>query len=138
MDPPETIELDFHQDWEESLPNREEIIVRGLSLDGREGITCLLEEEGDRVGRHHKKFDCCFLCGLFGGGRAGAVKDCDDDDQSNCVGSSELGRFAEFGDTAERVRGSDGDGGAGSLVCIKLELDFHCREARRGDGSPGE
>jgi hypothetical protein len=55
------------------------------------------------------------LSGSFGG-RAGAVKDCDDDDQSNCVGSSELGGLVVFGDTAERVRGSDGDGGAGSLV----------------------
>ena len=126
MDPPEKIELDFHQDWEESLPNCEEIIVRGLSLDGREGITCLLEEEGDRVGRHRKKIDCCFLSGFFDGGWAGAVKDCDDDDQSNCVGSSELGGFVVLGDTAERVHGSDGNSGMGSLVCIKLELDFHC------------
>ena len=57
----------------------------------------------------------------------GAVKDCDDDNQCNGVGSGKLGRFAVFGDMAERVRGSDGDGGAGSLVGIKHELDFHCR-----------
>ncbi len=32
----------------------------------------------------------------------------------------------------------NGDGGTGSFVCIKLELDFHCRGAKRGDGLPGE
>jgi hypothetical protein len=99
------------------------IIVRGLPLDGREVITQLLEEEGDRI-RHHGE-----LGRFFDGGRAGAVKDCNDDDQSNGVGSGKLGRFAVFGDTAERVCGSDGDGGTDSLVGIKLELDFHCRGA---------
>ena len=49
-----------------------------------------------------------YLRGFFDGGRAEAVEDCDDDDQSNCIGSGKLGRFAVFGDTAERVRGSDG------------------------------
>jgi hypothetical protein len=66
---------------------------------------------------------------FFDGGWAGAVKDRDDDDQSDGVGSSKLGRFTVFGDKAERVSGGDGNGSAGSLVSIKLELDFHCREA---------
>ncbi len=63
------------------------------------------------------------------GGRAGAIKDHDDDDQSNGIGSGELWRFAVFRDTAERVSGGDGDGSSGSLVGTKLELDFHCRWA---------
>jgi hypothetical protein len=66
------------------------------------------------------------LSGLLRG-RAWAVKDRNDDDECNGVGSSELGRVPVLGDTSEDVSGSDGDCGAGGLIRIKLKLDFHCR-----------
>jgi hypothetical protein len=36
-------------------------------------------------------------------------------------------------DLAECVSSGDGNGGLRGFVCIKLELDFHCR-GRWGDG----
>ena len=48
------------------------------------------------------------LSGLLRG-RAWAVKDRNDDDECNCIGSGELGRVAVLGDTSEDVHGSDGD-----------------------------
>ena len=120
VDSPELIVGDLHEDREERLPDRQEIVVRGLSFDGRKGIPGLLEEEGDRVGRH-----ACL--GGFFGGRARAVKDRDDDDQRECVGSGELGEIGAFRDSAESVSSSDGNGGLRGFFRIKLELDFHCR-----------
>ena len=38
VDPPQLIVGDLHEDGEERLPDREEIVVRGLSLDGGEGV----------------------------------------------------------------------------------------------------
>jgi hypothetical protein len=52
VDPPELIVGDLHEDWEERLPDRQEIVVCGLSFEGRKGIPGLLEKEGDRVERH--------------------------------------------------------------------------------------
>jgi hypothetical protein len=80
---------------------------------------------GDGFGGHCKKLIVA-LSGILGG-RTWAIEDRDDDDQCKSVGSGELGRVAVFGDTAKDMRGSDGDGGAGGLASIKLELDFHCR-----------
>jgi hypothetical protein len=42
-------------------------------------------------------------------GWAGAVDDCNDEDQSNCVGSGKLGELGAFGDTAKSVCGHDGN-----------------------------
>ncbi len=61
----------------------------------------------------------------------GAVEYCNDDDQGNSVGSSKLGVLGAFGDTAESVRGCDGNSGFRSFIGIKLELDFHCRRQWR-------
>ena len=49
---PELILGDLHEDQEKRLPDQQEIVVRGLSFEGRKGIPGLFEEEGDRVGRH--------------------------------------------------------------------------------------
>ena len=54
VDPPQLIVGDLHEDGEERLPDREEIVVRGLPLDGGEGVPCLFEEEGDRVRGHQE------------------------------------------------------------------------------------
>jgi hypothetical protein len=43
---------DLHQDGEKRLPDRQEIVVRGLSLEGRKSIAGLFKEESDRIGRH--------------------------------------------------------------------------------------
>ncbi len=43
VDPPELVEEDLHQDWEERLPDQEEIVIRWLPLDGGEDIACLLK-----------------------------------------------------------------------------------------------
>ena len=64
---------------------------------------------------------------FFDGGWAGAVKDRNDDNQGNGIGSGDLGGIAVFGDTAERVRGCNGHGGTRSFLGIKFELDFHCQ-----------
>ncbi len=52
VDSPELIVRDLHEDREESLPDRQEIVVCGLSFDRRKGIPGLLEQEGDYFGRH--------------------------------------------------------------------------------------
>jgi hypothetical protein len=104
VDPPELIVGDLHEDWKERLPDREEIVIGGLFLEGGEGIPCLFKEEGDRVGRHAE------LGGFFGS-RARAVEDRDDDNQRECVGSGKLGDFGAFREPAEPVRSGDGNGG---------------------------
>ncbi len=57
---------------------------------------------------------------VFFRGQMGAIKNCNDDDQGNGVGSGELGGIAVFGDTAERVHGCNGHGGASSFFGIKF------------------
>jgi hypothetical protein len=84
-------------------------------------VSRLLKKECDPVGRHGKLIGFCR-------GRAGAVKDRDDDNQGNGIVSGKLGGIAVFGDTVERLRGCDGHSGASSFFGIKFELDFHCRQ----------
>jgi hypothetical protein len=43
VDSPELVLGDLHQDREERLPNREEIVIYWLPLDGGEAILCLLK-----------------------------------------------------------------------------------------------
>ena len=52
VDAPELIAGDLHEDGEQRLPDRQELVVRGVSFEGRESVAGLFEEEGDRVGRH--------------------------------------------------------------------------------------
>ena len=74
---------------------------------------------------------------MFLGSRAGAVEDHDDDDQSNSVGECKLRVLGAFGDSSESVGSCDCDCSSGSLVGIKFELDFHCRERYEEQGSAG-
>ncbi len=57
-----------------------------------------------------------------------AVEDCNDDDQSNDIGKGKLRVCGAFGNPSECVGSRNGDGGSGSLISIKFELDFHCHE----------
>ena len=52
VDSPKLIVGDLHEDREKRLPDRQEIVVRGLSFEGGKGIPGLFEEEGDCIGRH--------------------------------------------------------------------------------------
>jgi hypothetical protein len=54
VDAPQLIVGDLHQDGEKRLADRQEIVVRGLSLEGRISIAGLFEEKSDRVGRHNE------------------------------------------------------------------------------------
>ncbi len=60
-------------------------------------------------------------------GRAGAVEDRNDNDQSECTSSSELGGFGGFGDAGESVSAGNGNGGLHGFFGIKFELDFYCQ-----------
>ncbi len=62
----------------------------------------------------------------------GAVKDRNDDDQRDGICSGKLGGIAVFGDTAERVRGCNGNNSASSFFGIKLNLIF----IAGGNGGP--
>jgi hypothetical protein len=64
--------------------------------------------------------------------RTVAVEDCNDDDQSNGVGKGELRVLGAFRIPSECVGSRNGDDVSGSLIGIKFELDFHCREEQGG------
>ncbi len=65
-----------------------EVIIRWLPFKGGEGVMGLFEEASDRVGCHNDLL--CFRC------RAGAVKDCDDSNEGNCVGKGNLRLIGTF------------------------------------------
>ena len=58
----------------------------------------------------------------------GAVENCDDNDQSDCIGKGKLRVLGAFEDLSESVGSRNCDCCSGSLVGIKFKLDFHCRE----------
>jgi hypothetical protein len=60
------------------------------------------------------------------------VEDCDDDDQSNGVGKGKLSGLVAFRNLSECIGSHDGNSVSGSLIGIKFELDFHCREEQGG------
>jgi hypothetical protein len=64
--------------------------------------------------------------------RTGAVEDCNDDNQNNSVGKCKLRVLGSFGDLSKSVGSCDGNSGSGSLMGIKFELDFYCREQQNG------
>ena len=74
---------------------------------------------------------------LLGYSRAGAVENRDDDDQSDCVGESELRVLGAFGDSSESVGSRDCECSSGGLVRIKFELELHCRERYEEPGLAG-
>ena len=84
VDPADSVIRDDNQEREQGLPDGKEVVIRGFSLKRRKNIVRLFEEENDGVRTHDD-------LGGFLWGWAGAVKDRNDDDQSDCVGSSELG-----------------------------------------------
>ena len=86
MDSAHSIKWDDHEDGQEHLSDGEEVVIRWFSLDGREDIKRLPEEEGDSVRSH-----CCLDGSL--GSRLRAVQYRDDDDGRNSVGNCKVGRF---------------------------------------------
>ena len=68
---------------------------------------------------------------------AGAVENCNDDDQSDCVSEGVLRVLGAFVDLTESVGSRNCDCCSGSLVNIKFELDFHCREWYEEPGLAG-
>ena len=127
VDPSDSVEWDDHQNGEESFSDGEEVIIHWFPLEGRKNVERLFEEESDCVRTH----------GCLGGffrGRAGAIEDCDDNNQRECVGSGKLGELGGFGDSGESVSAGDCHGGFCGFFSVKLKLDFHCRgELAAGD-----
>ncbi len=70
--------------------------------------------------------------GWFCWGQAGAVENCDDDDECKWVGSGKLGELGAWRDTAESMGGRDGDGSSGSFFGVNVKFDFNSR----GTGEP--
>ncbi len=52
MEPPKLIVGDHHEEGEDRLPDRKEIVIHWLPFEGGEGIVCLFEEERDGVRRY--------------------------------------------------------------------------------------
>ncbi len=61
-----------------------------------------------------------------------AVEDHDDDNQSNGVGKGKLRVLGAFRNPFKCVGSRDGNGGSGSLIGIKFEVDFHRRKQQDG------
>jgi hypothetical protein len=64
--------------------------------------------------------------------RTVAVEDCNDDNQSNGVGKGKVRVLSAFGNLSKCMGSRNGDGGSGSLIGIKFELEFHCRKQQGG------
>ncbi len=84
----------------------------------------IFEEASDCVGRHVGLL--CFR------GRVGAVKDCNDGDEGNCIGGGKLRVLGAFGDLSMSVGSRDGNGGFGRLFRVKFKLDFHFLASKKG------
>ena len=93
------------------------------SLQGGEGVMGLFEEAKDRVGNHVGLL--CFRC------RVGAVKDCNDGNEGNCIGKGKLRVLGAFGDLSESVGSRNGNGGYGYFFHVQFELDFHFHTSKR-------
>jgi hypothetical protein len=83
----------------------------------------LFEEASDCVGHHVGLL--YFRC------QAGAVKDCNDGDECNCVGEGKFRVFGAFGDLSESIGSRDGNSGFGCLFRIQFKLDFHFHMSKR-------
>ncbi len=84
----------------------------------------LFEEVSDCIGHHFG------LLGFRHG--TGAVKDCDDDNEGNCIGKGKLRVLGAFRDLPESVGSRNGNGGFGRLLCVQLKLDFHFHTSKKG------
>jgi len=127
----ETLQLviiNDHEDRDKLLLDGEEVIIGWLPFEGGGGVRGLFEEVGDCVRRHvAMRLEKKFLRSRFLGYRW-AVENRNDDDQSNCVGEGKLRVLGAFGSKTDSVGSRDRDCSSRSFVCIKFELDLHCRE----------
>jgi hypothetical protein len=64
--------------------------------------------------------------------RSVAVEDCNDDDQDDRVGEGKLRALGAFRNASECIGSRNCKGGSGSLIGIKIELDFHCHGEQGG------
>jgi hypothetical protein len=87
---------DVHQYWEKGFPDQCEVVVRGLSFEGGEGLVRLLEEERDCFVHHDLD--------QFSRDQARSVDDCHNYNEGEGVSSGKLMGLGAFGDTAELVR----------------------------------
>ena len=120
-----------HEEREKTLLDGEVVIIGWLPFKGGEGVGGFFEEAGDCVRRHveMKLEDNLLRSSFLCYSRAGAVENRDDDDQSDCVGKDKLRVLGAFSDSSNKSLGSRNcDCSSDSLVGIKFELDFHCRE----------
>jgi hypothetical protein len=85
---------------------------------------CLFEEASDRV-RHHVGLLCFRRL-------AGAVKDCNDGNEGNCIGEGKFRVLGASRDLSESVGSRNGNSGFGRLFHVKFELDFHFRASKKG------
>jgi hypothetical protein len=84
----------------------------------------LFEEASDHV-RHN--------FGLLGfRHQMGAVKDCNDEDEGDCIGEGKLMLLGAFGDLSESVGSCNGNGGFGCRICVQFKLDFDFRANKKG------
>jgi hypothetical protein len=103
----------------------------GFPLRGGGGIVGLFEEAGNCVSIH-VGWELLSLLANKGSISLGkrcrtvAVEDCNDDDQGNGIGKGKLGVLSAFRNTSECKGSRAHNGGSGSLIGIKFELDFHC------------
>ncbi len=107
------------------------------AFKGGEGVVGLFEEVGDCISVHDG-WELLSLLANEGSISLGkrcrtvAVEDCDDDHQGNRVGKGNLRVLCAFRNVSECIGSRDGNGGSGSFVGSKFELDFHCRREQGG------
>ncbi len=62
----------------------------------------------------------------------GAIKDCKDGDEGNCIGKGKLRVLGAIGDSSESVGNHDGYGGFGRLFRVQFKLDFQFHASEKG------
>jgi hypothetical protein len=123
---------DDHEKGEKGLSDDKQVVDGWLPFKGGEGVVGLFKEAGDCVSIRDG-WELLSLLAKEGSSSLGkrcrmvAVEDHDDDDQGNRVGKGKLRVLGAFRNTSECIGSHDCNGGSGSLIGIKFELDFHCR-----------
>jgi hypothetical protein len=64
--------------------------------------------------------------------RVGAVNDCNDGNEGNCIGKGDLRVLGASGDPSKSVGNHDGKGGFGRLFHVRFELDSHFHMSKKG------
>ncbi len=62
----------------------------------------------------------------------GAVEDCNDDDEGNCIGKGKFRVLSAFRDLSKSVGSCYGNGGFDCLFRVLFELDFHLHASKKG------